>query len=263
MRFFGIFILLFVCPLILQGQNYRVIKVNGQIIYVQTGQSMNQGDEFEQEENLSFGSPVSRAAVINPEKGRFILTSENYNDFADGKSNFLPAINNLSTRGGAINNLIDLQNEFTDALVILNRATYHINPYRFPMDEESFFFIRYTYNGEEINKKLPFEDKTLIIDKSDLLNVDNVPIDNPDDPTMKLFYLKEGDPTYISEFQLVQPDEKGLKEEAGIILNELEGEPYNRKVNEVISHIIDFYGKPDNDDVIGWLEEELALVKED
>ncbi len=263
MRSLGIIAFLIAIPLMLQGQNYRVIKVNGQIIYVQTGQSMNQGDEFEQEENLSFGSPSSRAAVINPEKGRYILTSGNYEDFSTGKSNFLPAINNLSTRGGAINNIIDLQNEFSDAMVLLNRATYHINPYRFPMDEENFFFIRYTYNDEEINKKLPFEDKTLIIDKSNLLTVDNAFIEKPDDPVMKLFYLKKENPTYISEFQLVQPDRAALKEEAGILLDELEGEPYNRKVNEVISHIIDFYGKPDNDDVIGWLEKEFGLAKED
>ena len=37
--------------------NYRVIKVNGSIIYVRTGNSMTQGDVFTEDEDLSFQVP--------------------------------------------------------------------------------------------------------------------------------------------------------------------------------------------------------------
>ena len=58
---------------------YKVIKVNGSIVYVRTGSSMAQGDVFGENEDLDFATPNSRAAVINPVKGRFILTPGSYN----------------------------------------------------------------------------------------------------------------------------------------------------------------------------------------
>src|SRR4030042_4669496 len=82
---------------LLSQVNYRVIKVNGNIVYVRTGNSMTQGDVFAENENLSFQSPNSRAAVINPNSGRFILAPDNYDDLSSAKSNFLPAMSNLST----------------------------------------------------------------------------------------------------------------------------------------------------------------------
>ena len=63
------------CSFILAGlaaqADYKVIKVNGSIVYVRTGSSMAEGDVFAEDEDLDFATPNSRAAVINPEKGRF------------------------------------------------------------------------------------------------------------------------------------------------------------------------------------------------
>jgi len=43
---------------------------------------MVQRDEFSKNENLSFQTPNSRADVINPNLGRFILTPDNYGDLS-------------------------------------------------------------------------------------------------------------------------------------------------------------------------------------
>jgi hypothetical protein len=242
--------------------NYRVIKVNGSIIYVRTGNSMAQGDVFTEDEDLSFQSPNSRAAVINPSAGRFILTPDNYENLSSAKSNFLPAMSNLSTRGGIINNTTDLQNQFCDNLVILCEAAYYLNPYQFPMNENQFFFLKFQYKGEEINKKLLYDQNKLVFSREEILKVDQVPITEMDQPDISLYYYNNGIPEYISDFSLILPNLEQLDTELKIILDEYTDKSFNQKVNDISGYLFEFYGKPDKQDVINHLEKTFGLVKE-
>jgi len=242
--------------------SYRVIKVNGNIIYVSTGANMIQGDVFEEDESLSFETQNSRAAVINPNIGRFILTPENYDDLSSGKSNFLPAMSNISTRGGAINNLMDLQNQFCDYMAIICEASYHINPVQFPMNENQFFYVTFTYKGEKINKKLKFEDTKLILSREEILKVDGNSIEEIDAPDMSLYYFTEDKGEYISDFGLIFPDLDELESEIKIILDESKESSFNKKVNDISGYLYEFYGKPDKEDVMIYLEKAFGLVKE-
>jgi hypothetical protein len=243
-------------------ENYRVIKVNGQIIYVNTGNNMSQGDVFSEDENLSFGTQNSRAAVINPNTGRFILTPENYDDLSSGNSNFLPAMSNLSTRGGAINNLADLQNQFVDYLTIFHSASYHINPNAYPMNENSFFYLSFNHEGEEINKKLDFEGTKLTLARESILKIDGQPIPEIEFPIFTLNYLDDGEPTYISDFAIIFPDAEEINPEIRIILDESKEKSYNAIINDISGYVFEFYGKPDKEDVMYYLEKEFGLKKE-
>ncbi|MCK4746462.1 MAG: hypothetical protein KAT15_05480, partial [Bacteroidales bacterium] len=241
--------------------NYKVIKVNGNIQYVRTGNQMSLGDEFSENEDLTFGTPGSRAAVINPEKGRFILTPQSAHQLSGAKSNFLPAMSNISTRGGALNSMNDIQNQFTGPVAILYQASWHINPYRFPMDENSFFYLQYQYNGEQINKKLQFRENNLVFSREDILTVDDQPIPAIDNPGTILYYYSPEGSRYISSFELVFPEIDVLKPEAGIILEEFAGREYSRLVNELSGYLYEFYGKPDKEDVILFLEKDFSIDK--
>ncbi len=241
---------------------YRVIKVNGNIVYVNTGNQMNQGDQFNEDEDLSFRTANSRAAVINPERGRFVLTPDNYEDLSSAKSNFLPGMSNISTRGGAINTMTDLQNVFSDNLAVLSKVSYYINPYNFPMSESQFFYLGYQYKGEPINKKLDFEDNKLILLRENILKVDNNPITKADSPETSLYYFKNGESSIIGNFNLIFPDLILLKSETAILLEEFQEKSYNEKVNETAGYIFEFYGKCDKQDVINFLEEEFGLKRE-
>ena len=223
---------------------------------------MAQGDEFSEDEDLSFQAPNSRAAVINPSLGRFILTPDNYDDLSSAKSNFLPAMSNLSTRGGIINNLTDLQNQFTDNLVILHEACYYLNPYQFPMNENEFFFLKFHYKDEEINKKLGFDQNRLILSRENILRVDDIPIEKIDHPDVSLYYYKDGKDEYLSDFGLVFPDLNEIKTEFRIILEASSEKSYSQKVNDISGYLFEFYGKPDKQDVIFYLEKTFGLVRE-
>ncbi len=255
-------LLLFSFHPLLSQVNYRVIKVNGNIVYIRTGNSMAQGDEFAEDEDLSFQTPNSRAAVINPSLGRFILTPDNYDDLSSAKSNFLPAMSNLSTRGGIINNLTDLQNQFSDNVAILHEAGYYLNPYQFPMNENEFFSLKFQYKGEEINKKLGFDQNRLILSRENILKVDDVPIKNIDHPVVSLYYYKNKEPEFISDFNLIFPDPDEIKTEFQIILEASSEKSYNQKVNDISGYMFEFYGKPDKQDVIHYLDKTFGLVRE-
>ncbi len=246
----------------LQAQSsFKVIKVNGNIQYVRTGSQMELGDVFAEDEALSFESPGSRAAVINPEKGRFILTSGSANQSSGGKSYFLPAMSNISTRGGALNTLSAIQDQFEGAVAILYEASWHINPYQFPLDEQHFFFLQFRYNGEQINKKLSFTENNLVFSREEILQVDDQAIPSLDDPSVILNYFSEGSSQYINSFELVFPELESFKAEAGIILEELDTQEYSRKVNELSGYVFEFYGKPDKEDVMLFMEKDFGLVK--
>jgi hypothetical protein len=239
--------------------NYKVIKVNGAIQYVRTGSQMTLGDIFADSEALNFESPTSRAAVINPGKGRFILTPQSASQLSGTKSHFLPAMSNISTRGGALNSLNDIQDQFTGQVAILQKASWHINPYQFPMNENSFFYLQYQYNGEQINKKLLFEENNLVFSRDEILKIDDQSITGIDNPSTILYYYSADGSQYISSFELVFPEMELLKTESGIILEELADQEYSRKVNEISGYLFEFYGKPDKEDVMLFLEKDFGL----
>ena len=256
-------IILVCVPFLLDAQvNYKVIRVDGSIVYVRTGNSMSQGDVFAENENLSFGTPTSRAAVINPEKGRFILQPDNTTDLQNAKTHFLPGINNISTRGGAFNNLQDLQNHFKDTLVIISKAVLAVNPYTYPMNDNHFFYLTYTYEGEQINKKLNYTENQLSLERADILRVDDKPITSPDSPDMTLSYYSDGTSGHISDCYVFFPDPALLKFELSVILEGMEQASYTTKVNEISGYLYEFYGKPDKKDVMLYLENEFGLTRE-
>ena len=249
--------MLFALSVSIQAQvNYKVIKVSGEIEIIKTGQDLESGVIFEESEKLDFKTKASRATVINPKKGRMILS---YDETSPNKSSYLPPMGNISTRGGVITNIIDLKNHFNGDLVLLNKIELSIPIEDFKMDEENFFFIKYLYNDEEINKKLSYEDTKLIISKSDLYMIDGSPIEIPESKNMRLYYMNNGSHSFIAEFVMVAPDDKSLKDEIEIIIDEMKDKSKEEKITEVNSFIIDFYGKVDIDDVTEWLEKNFDL----
>ncbi|MEZ4936476.1 MAG: hypothetical protein R2799_02675 [Crocinitomicaceae bacterium] len=239
------------------ADSYKVIKVNGQIIYVKTGSSMKMGDEFAPTTSLKFATAESRAAIISRIKGRFILTQGGSGD----RSNLLPAMNNISSRAGALLNIIDLQNHFQGNYVILGRMALTIGQDAFPMDNDHFFYLRFDYDGESINKKLPVEEGKLVLDRKDIFKIDDKAIDGAKIKEMTLYYRDNAKKTStkINSFNPVFPDIDLLKDELKIIIAEYSDKDSDKKKSEITSYINEFYGKPDKDNLAEFLEKEFQL----
>jgi hypothetical protein len=239
-------------------ENFKVIKVNGTILLKTNGTSLQTGTVFSEKEDLLFRTEDATAAVINSQRGRLILTNTNHN-LSAAKSNYLPSMYNISTRGGALVNLLDLQNHFSGKYVVLGRQSIEVDNKNFPLDNDHFFFLRYIYKGEEINKKLGFSGDTLIIDKKNLFTIDGKPIPSPDNTSIRLFYRKGPESVAISEFNLIFPDLVQLKSEVKVILDEVKDKPIKEKIGEINSFINEFYGKVYRENLVTWLETDMAL----
>lgn len=242
------------------ADSYKVIKVNGKIYYKKSGDNLKQGDVFASSTKLDFESQQSRAAVISSLKGRFVL-SANANS---SKSNLLPAMNNMSSRAGALLNMIDLKNHFNGDYLVIGKMELSIGKEAFPLDNDNFFYVQYQYDGETIPKKLPknAEENKVIFDAEEIFKIDGKPVE-VDPETMTLYYRKvdEKKSVKINDFKPVFPSKEGLKSEVEIIIDEFDHKSDEEKIAEITAYLNEFYGKPDKDNLAEWLKEEFELTK--
>lgn len=238
--------------------DFKVIKVNGTIVLKTKGISLETGTVFSGKEDLLFRSEDATAAVINSQRGRLVLTSKNH-DLASASSNLLPSMYNISSRSTSLSNNADIKYNFSGKYVVLEKQKVRIDSRTYPMDNVHFFFLRYIYKGEEINKKLAFSGDTLIIDKTTLLSVDGNPIPSADNTAIKLFYRKATESVFISEFDLIFPNMKQLTKETDIILSEIKDKPAKTKLAEIDSYINEYYGKVQRENLAEWLESSFGV----
>lgn len=229
---------------------YRVIKVNGQIIYKKTGKDMSTGDVFKSDLPLVFKTEASHAAIISKIKGRFVLSQSN----TGAKTNLVPAVNNMSSRSGAIINELDVKNHFSGKYLILNKVKVDINPKAYIQDDTHFFFLQYEYGGEKIMKKLGNIDNKLVLNEEEIFSIDGNRVETIN-TEMTLYYrdATEKKNSFVSRFEPVFPDAKELALELEVIMQEFLGETEEKKMEEVKSYLNEFYGKPQDENLKEWL----------
>lgn len=235
------------------ADKYKVIKVNGQILFQQTKSEMKSGDFFVSGTPLSFATQQSRAAVVSKVKGRFVISPS-----SKGQVKILPAANNVSSRAGALINLIDIKNHFSGDYLIIGKMELEIGEQAFPQNESSFFYLTYEYKDELIRKKLAANGNKLILDKKEIFKVDGetIPVEKYE---MTLFYREGKSSKTISTFSPVFPNQSELKIEVQIILDEFSDKENSVKIEEVTGYLNEFYGKPQKDNLAIWLKEEFDL----
>jgi hypothetical protein len=235
------------------SDQYKVIKVDGKIIFQKTKTDMKQGDVFMPGTALDFTTPQSRAAVISNLKGRFVLSAAD-----QGETNILPAANNVSSRAGALINLVDLQNHFSGKYLVIGEMRLQLGKEAFPMDEANFFYLTYMHNDENIRKKLTNAGDYLILNKDEIFKIDGQPIEVTE-KEMTLFYRQGTESKKIGVFTPVFPDLGGLKGEVEVILDEYADKDAATQIKEITAYLNEFYGSPQKDNLGTWLESEFDL----
>lgn len=235
----------------LTNNEYKVLTVQGRIVFEQSGKDMQRGDLYVTGTPLDFTTATSRAAIINDINGRFVISS------SKGKLKILPAANNVSSRSGAILNVVDLKNHFAGRYLVIKRGEVQVGQEAFPMNEENFFYLTYEHNGESIPKKLRSEGDFLILDAEEIFKIDGVAI--PITEKVMTLYYKTEKTLKISTFTPVFADADQLKEEVGILLETLQKESATKKIDEVTAYLNEFYGNPNKDNLASWLKAEFSL----
>ncbi|TNE54259.1 MAG: hypothetical protein EP338_08840 [Bacteroidetes bacterium] len=238
---------------------FSVIKVIGGIRHAQTNKSLFTGDKVFSNERLKFNDQQSKAALINKEKGRIMLRASRSGIVSEG---LMPALPNVSSRAGALINQIDIEKHFSDKYLILSGYEAEISPKKFPMDQNHFFFLRYSYQGEDISKKLNFEENKLQLNADEIMQVDGKRIELSPGTKMTLFYRNNEEKTSeaIALFEPVFANEKDLVQECKLILREIgEGLDAGAKKEQLLAYLTENYGKPQQDNLNNWLHENLGL----
>jgi len=256
------FLLLLVLPAMSYSQCYTVLSVKGVIVVEKTGMPLREMDEICASDKLTFKSKDSKAAVLSSEQGRYIIkpnkNKKDDNITAFVKSVLVQGTGSLSTRGD-----VSIENEFGESYFVIGANRLTVDSKMYPMNEYAFFYIKYNYNGEDINKKLKFSKDTLFIDKESIYKIDDKDIDINKVQGVSLYYYEKekNTSTKLASFILTFADEKSLGKELKEFIKILKskGKENDIIIQEVVLYLNDVYGNINIDNVKLWLLEKFGL----
>lgn len=175
------------------AQSYTVIQVIGNIEV--GGEKLTRGSKLNSDAELVFKSIGAKAAVLSTEKGRYILqdnsASSSSSDVGYALASLItPVRGKMSSRSGLLINQLDFESRFEKPFVwISDELTFEVSPASYPIGNEGFFFVRYNYRDETINKKLNGSESKFVLNKKEFYSIDNQPIDPKETSDMSLFYF--------------------------------------------------------------------------
>ena len=232
-------------------EQYYVIKVQGEIQRLKTGNLLNTGDEIISNEALKFRTDYSRAAVISPGKGRFILASQGKSD-NENKGNFLPPMNNLSTRAVIASTTNDILEYFSGDVLFLGPDSIKYDNSKLELDRDNYFIVSYDSSG--------VENKSIVNASAGLICVNKYALFKNQQPkTAKITFHSSLTNSQTAEFVPVFPDYKKLSGEVKLIIANSTQKRRTEVVSDVTSYLNDFYGKISQNTVDNWLKQNLRF----
>jgi hypothetical protein len=232
-----------------QTEQYRVIKVQGEIQRIKTGSLLTSGDQFESNENLNFITDYSRAAVISPVKGRFILTAQGKSENNASKVNFLPPLNNMSSRA-TFNSAADVVEYFSGDILFLDTDSLKYDPAKIQVDDNNFFSISYKNETGNLKNRITNQNGTLVLQKNMLFNTTTP-------KNVKIEYNAADGNVKSNDFTPIIPDKEKLIKEINLIISNSGNSNRDAVVNDVASYLNDFYGKVSVASVSAWMKSNM------
>lgn len=226
---------------------YTVMKVKGTVYNFSKGKNVTANDELCTSDQLVFKSNNSVVVVHSSSKGRFTLKSK----AADSKSEFSCVMGDVlkqSSSGNLSSRAVtSLQDEFTgDYNIIGNSLKIKVEDKKYIMNDNTFFYLQYKYNGEDVNKKLEFSSDTLIFPKNKIFILNDSEINQEDVENISLLYYDKVNKVskLISSFKITFLDESTVKTEVQKVLDIAKSLNKNEKdtYKDVLSYMTDAYG---------------------
>ena len=232
-------------------EQYFVIKVQGEIQRLKTGNLLNTGDEFNSNESLNFRTDYSRAAVISPRKGRFILSSPSKSN-NDSRANFLPPMNNLSSRAVIASTTNDILEYFSGEVIFLGYDSIKYDNSKLVLDQDNYFILSFDSSGVESKHTLNASSGLICINRDILFR-------NQQPKAAKITFHSSLKDDQTVEFVPVFPDYNKLSGEVKLIIANSTQKQRKDVVNDVTSYLNDFYGKISQSTVDNWLKQNFRF----
>lgn len=222
---------------------YKVVKVQGEIVRVKTGNALSIGENVVSNENLNFKDNYSRAMVVNRDKGCMILSANSTN----GGPQFMPAPNNMSVRAAIPTQPSEVLDFYYGHVAIIGCDSLKIDEEKLLISDDSYFTVNYNVNGQEMSDRMVFNNGKLALPAS-------IAKDKPE--MVEVCYNNEFGLKKKSEFKPVYINDKDLKEEIGLIFNAIQGVK-ERKVTASVVFVNDFYGKTTAESLQTWIDKNI------
>ena len=222
---------------------YKVVKVQGEIVRVKTGNNLSIGENVVSNENLTFKDNYSRAMVVNKDKGCMVLSANSNN----GGPQFLPAPNNMSVRSAALTQPSEVLDFYYGYVAVIGFDSLKIDDEKLQINDDSYFTVNYNVGDKEVNEKLVFKNGKLALPATLIQN-------KPE--KVEICYNNEFGLKKKSEFKPIYVDDKVLKKELGLIFDAISG-ANDRRVSASVMFVNDFYGKTTTEAVESWVNKNL------
>ena len=211
---------------------YDVLHVRGTVQVAATREPLHPGFRVSATDTLRFSSVTDRVHVVSPQSGRLILQP----DLQRSEREIIRVVRNillrpmqrraLSTRStGGPFSTDQIRLHFEQPLLLLGPVFVPSPAICCPETDTSFFYVRYRWNGEIVNKRLPRLNGRSILHADSLYRVDDRPISPSQTTQPELFYYEQAGLSYpISPLQLLVPDEEKVRTEVAILLRNVTGD---------------------------------------
>lgn len=213
-RLMFVLLLLIMLSLLSNAQSLKLITISGGWAKKTNGQLLKRGDFVNPSEKIIVSSASVVLAFLGPgTQVRFSKASSAGRPVISGQSELWMVLKNalqpvvaektLAGRNTVVNSLFELEKYLgrfqadTGKLLVVDKTEILLSEQAFSERNRKYFFMRYSYKGEKVNKKLAFREQTgvattvaLVLDTS-LLKVDNRPVHLFETAQWQLFYYNE------------------------------------------------------------------------
>ncbi len=226
-----------------KADSYKVVKVQGEIQRVKTGNLLSLGDNVVSNENFDFKTTSSRAVVVNKEKGCMILSAKANNEGPQ----FLPSSNNMSVRAALPANPTEVMEYYYDNVFISGFDSLKIDNEALQIDDVNYFTVNYTANNNSYSEKIELKNGKLVLPATLL---------EKQPSKITICYNDEYGVNGQTEFTPVYADSETLRDEIAVIFSTIKGKR-NAKVSASTSFVNDFYGKTTDEAMDAWIKSNL------
>jgi hypothetical protein len=177
---------------------YNVINIKGKVS--QNGKTIRRGQKLKATDKIKFVSPRALLLVSSQRYGRMVLSSK---PAKKGMSEAAYILKNLVSKGRASARgeeaMVSREMVYSrfgkgnPHLIFDGEESAKVKKVVFPLNEKSFFFVSYSYKGENVNKKLPFEGTSFTVNKDRLFRIEGKKISGEGIHDFHLKYYKNGE----------------------------------------------------------------------
>lgn len=150
----------------------KILHLNTPTINI-GGKELRKGDSFDAQAQIFWDEnkkQLMKFCYDDCTKHRIVSSDAFKETQSTSMKDYLFSRGQLSSRSGILNSVRELQNYFGRTVGLVNQIKVNIGK-AFPMSESCFFYIRYIYQEEEVNKRLKNDKSNLILD-TDIYMVD-------------------------------------------------------------------------------------------